>query len=87
MIFCYATTNQKHAGVMEGGWDRLRNHARRLGQCDGKLRAIKMTTMSTARTGTSLMTMTNTPLVLMVSASPLMRATTSAAPLRAFPCN
>jgi hypothetical protein len=31
-----ATTNQKHAGVMEGGWDRPRDHARMLGERDGK---------------------------------------------------
>ncbi len=31
----HATTNQKHAGVMEGGWDRPRNRARTLGECDG----------------------------------------------------
>ncbi len=33
--FCHATTNQKHAGMMEGGWDRPRNHARKLGEHDG----------------------------------------------------
>ncbi len=33
--FCHATTNQKHTGVMEGGWDRPRNRAMRLGECDG----------------------------------------------------
>jgi hypothetical protein len=31
----HATTNQKHAGMMEGGWDRPRNHARTLGGRDG----------------------------------------------------
>ncbi len=31
----HATTNQKHAGVMEGGWDRPHNHARTLGEHDG----------------------------------------------------
>ncbi len=35
LIFCHATTNQKHAGVTEGGWDRPRNHARTLGERDG----------------------------------------------------
>ncbi len=35
MIFCHAKTNQKHAGVTEGGWDRPRNHARTLGERDG----------------------------------------------------
>ena len=34
-IFCHATTNQKHAGVTEGGWDRPRNRARTLGEHDG----------------------------------------------------
>jgi hypothetical protein len=27
--------NQKHAGMMEGGWDRPRYHARMLGEHDG----------------------------------------------------
>ncbi len=27
----HATTNQKHVGVTEGGWDRMRNNARTLG--------------------------------------------------------
>ncbi len=31
----HATTNQKHAGVTEGGWDRLCNRARTLGERDG----------------------------------------------------
>jgi hypothetical protein len=31
----HATTNQKHAGVMEGGWDRPRCHVRMLGERDG----------------------------------------------------
>ncbi len=31
----HATTNQKHAGVMEGGWDRPRDRARTLGERDG----------------------------------------------------
>ncbi len=31
----HATTNQKHAGVTEGGWDRSRNCARTLGERDG----------------------------------------------------
>jgi hypothetical protein len=35
LIFCPATTNQKHAGVTEGGWDRPHNHARMLGEHDG----------------------------------------------------
>jgi hypothetical protein len=35
LIFCHATTNQKHAGIMEGGWDGLRGHARMLGERDG----------------------------------------------------
>jgi hypothetical protein len=30
----HATTNQKHAGVMEGGWDRPRDRARTLGERD-----------------------------------------------------
>ncbi len=33
--FFHATTNQKHAGVSEGGWYRLHNCARTLGECDG----------------------------------------------------
>jgi hypothetical protein len=59
---------QKHAGVTEGGWDRPRNHARTLGERDGKLRATKTTTTSTARTATSLTTRTNMPLASTVSA-------------------
>ena len=35
LIFCHATTNQKHAGVTEGGWDRPHDRARTLGECDG----------------------------------------------------
>ncbi len=31
----HATTNQKHAGLTEGGWDRPRDRARTLGECDG----------------------------------------------------
>jgi hypothetical protein len=31
----HATTNQKHAGVTEGGWDRPRDRVRTLGECDG----------------------------------------------------
>ena len=31
----HATTNQKQAGMMEGGWDRPRNRARTLRECDG----------------------------------------------------
>jgi hypothetical protein len=31
----HATTNQKHAGVTEGVWDRPRDHARTLGERDG----------------------------------------------------
>ena len=34
--FFHATTNQKHAGVTEGGWDRPRDRARMLGERDGK---------------------------------------------------
>ncbi len=34
-IFCHATTNQKHAGMMEGGWYRPRDRARLLGEHDG----------------------------------------------------
>ncbi len=29
-----ATTNQKHTGVTEGGWDMMRDHARTLGERD-----------------------------------------------------
>ncbi len=35
LIFCHATTNQKHVGVTEGGWDRPRDRARTLGEHDG----------------------------------------------------
>jgi hypothetical protein len=35
LIFCHATTNQKHAGVTEGGWDRPCNRARTLGEHGG----------------------------------------------------
>ncbi len=35
LIFCHATTNQKHAGVMEGGWDRPPDRVRTLGERDG----------------------------------------------------
>ncbi len=35
LIFCHATTNQKHAGMMEGGWDRPCDCARTLGEHDG----------------------------------------------------
>ncbi len=28
----HATTNQKHVDVTEGGWDRMRYHARTLGE-------------------------------------------------------
>ncbi len=31
--FFHATTNQKFAGMTEGGWDRTRDHARMLGEC------------------------------------------------------
>ncbi len=31
----HITTNQKHMGMTEGGWDRPRNHARMLGERDG----------------------------------------------------
>jgi hypothetical protein len=34
-IFFHATTNQKHAGLTAGGWDRPHNRARTLGECDG----------------------------------------------------
>ena len=34
--FFHATTNQKHAGVTEGGWDRPHERARTLGERDGK---------------------------------------------------
>jgi hypothetical protein len=63
----HATTNQKHAGVMEGGWDRPHNHMRTLGEHDGKLKATKMTTTSKAKMVTSPAMTTNTPLVSTVS--------------------
>ncbi len=31
----HAKTNQKHAGITEGGWDRPRDRARTLGERDG----------------------------------------------------
>jgi hypothetical protein len=31
----HATTNQNHAGMMEGGWDRPHDHARTLRERDG----------------------------------------------------
>ncbi len=34
--FFHATTNQKHAGMTEGGWDRPHDCARTLGERDGK---------------------------------------------------
>jgi hypothetical protein len=34
-IFFHATTNQKHAGVTEGGWNRPHDRARTLGEHDG----------------------------------------------------
>jgi hypothetical protein len=33
--FFHVTTNQKHASLTEGGWDRPHNRARTLGECDG----------------------------------------------------
>jgi hypothetical protein len=36
----HATTNQKHSGVMEGGWDMLRNRARMLGERDGNVEPL-----------------------------------------------
>ncbi len=33
--FFHSTTNQKHAGVMEGGWNRPHNRARMFGERDG----------------------------------------------------
>jgi hypothetical protein len=35
LIFCHATSNQKHGGVTKGGWDRPRDHARTSGERDG----------------------------------------------------
>ncbi len=34
LIFCHATTNQKHAGVTEGGWDSPHDCERTLGEHD-----------------------------------------------------
>jgi hypothetical protein len=34
-IFFQATTNQKQAGMTEGGWDRPHDRARTLGERDG----------------------------------------------------
>ncbi len=34
LFFFHATTNQKHVGVMEGGWDRPHDRARTLGEHD-----------------------------------------------------
>ncbi len=39
--FFQATTNQKHVGLMEGGWDRPHNHARTLEGCDGNNKGNK----------------------------------------------
>ncbi len=30
----HTTTNKKHVGMTEGGWDRMCNHARMLGEHD-----------------------------------------------------
>jgi hypothetical protein len=30
----HATTNQKHSGAMEKGWDRMCNRAATLGECN-----------------------------------------------------
>ncbi len=76
----HATTNQKHAGMTEGGWDRTRNHARMLGEHDGNDKPLpegdNERTASTARMVTSPTTMTNTPLQLTVLTSHLTRAMT-----------
>jgi hypothetical protein len=34
-IFFHSITNQKHAGVTEGGWDRPHDRARTFGERDG----------------------------------------------------
>ncbi len=39
--FFHATTNQKHVGVAEGGWDRPHNCARMLGEHDGNYEGDK----------------------------------------------
>jgi hypothetical protein len=39
--FFHATTNQKHTGLTEGGWDRPHNRARTLGKCDGNNKGNK----------------------------------------------
>ncbi len=39
--FISCTTNQKHAGVMEGGWDRPHDCARTLGKHDGNNKGNK----------------------------------------------
>ncbi len=49
----HATTNQKHAGVTEGGGIGRTNVRERLGSAMATTRATKMTTTSTARTATS----------------------------------
>jgi hypothetical protein len=36
----HATTNQKHTGVTEGGWDRPRNCVRALGEHDGNKKPL-----------------------------------------------
>ncbi len=33
--FFHSTTNQKHAGVTERGWDRPHDRARTFGECNG----------------------------------------------------
>jgi hypothetical protein len=35
LIFLHTTANQKQVGVIEGGWNRLRDHARTLREHDG----------------------------------------------------
>ena len=39
--FFHALTNQKHVGVMEGGWYRPHNRARSLGERDGNNKGNK----------------------------------------------
>ncbi len=36
----HVTTNEKHAGMTEGGWDRPRDHARTLGEHNGNDRPL-----------------------------------------------
>jgi hypothetical protein len=59
--FFHVTTNQKHAGVMEGGWDRPHDRARTLGERDGNDEGNEDDDDKYGKDMTSPMMMTNTP--------------------------